>query len=607
MAPPSKPLPPSPLVMYAALASLIALHKNNLAFAFCGEMGAYLYGEGAPTWTFEILLLSAPHATMTKIKRSIIMIDPNHFVDLPTSNSLCYYPRQSYRSADFFVIIITIPSTPHPVDCIQLVNGFPVAPFSFLLLQKLQEWDHVNSLANEYLSQESPPAVTRSTQEKEWTLAHELLCMLRTFRARNLRHYPHFDPALHTSSNERAARFLTVHSSYRKEWLRMGFLTQKPPIGHDVRPKAPSASSQASFPKPHNGQPVGSASLQVGSSNHQATAAMAAQETTPKAGSPLVVNGQPRTELASSTNAKAGPSSLSNTISSTTTSSQKPNRTQPSSSPPVTNSTTPANAAAGSSNRKEKAKDKPPRITFMQIRRLAAHTAVAILRSQGFECAIFGSMACRLYGNPRIPNDVDILVIPPPSQIDITQEDIKDLIVAQNPSQFVLKAAKDPEATYRVLYFTVSAKPSSSATPTTLAAPPPRSKSSKVDILLPGIMHLPSLLPVHITWKAELPLVPYDVLVLQKLQGWDDHRNAEEERYRKKAVVDVEDLQWILDVGISRHMRRGRSRMGERWSDRELFVEEFETLSRARVRAFCAEFPRFGQVWNALGFDTREA
>jgi hypothetical protein len=43
-------------------------------------------------------------------------------------------------------------------------------------------------------------------------------------------------------------------------------------------------------------------------------------------------------------------------------------------------------------------------LSVMQIRSLAAQTTVAILRELGLSCAIFGSMACKLYGNERIPN-----------------------------------------------------------------------------------------------------------------------------------------------------------------------------------------------------------
>lgn len=49
---------------------------------------------------------------------------------------------------------------------------------------------------------------------------------------------------------------------------------------------------------------------------------------------------------------------------------------------------------------------RPRRTKFsvMQIRSLAAHTTVAILAELGLPCAIFGSMACKMYGNERVPN-----------------------------------------------------------------------------------------------------------------------------------------------------------------------------------------------------------
>ena len=42
--------------------------------------------------------------------------------------------------------------------------------------------------------------------------------------------------------------------------------------------------------------------------------------------------------------------------------------------------------------------------SVMQIRSLAANTTVNILAELGLPCAIFGSMACKIYGNQRVPN-----------------------------------------------------------------------------------------------------------------------------------------------------------------------------------------------------------
>jgi hypothetical protein len=185
-------------------------------------------------------------------------------------------------------------------------------------------------------------------------------------------------------------------------------------------------------------------------------------------------------------------------------------------------------------------------------------------------------------------------VLPSPES-SYTQEDIKAAIVSADPDHFVLKAARDPAATYRVLYFCLSASTSASTA---------RSCSSKVDILLPGVMHLPALPTSLIEWKNELPVIPFSVLILQKLQGWDDHRNAVEERYTEKAPVDAKDLAWLIGGGgrnaaVLRDLKERRP-----WNDRTFFSEEFERLSRDRVISFCEAYPQHINVFRNLGFAT---
>ena len=41
----------------------------------------------------------------------------------------------------------------------------------------------------------------------------------------------------------------------------------------------------------------------------------------------------------------------------------------------------------------------------------------------------------------------------------------------------------------------------------------------------------------------------------------------------------------------------------ELWSDRMMFSEEFETLSRMRVRDFCETNTGLRDAWRAIGFD----
>lgn len=217
---------------------------------------------------------------------------------------------------------------------------------------------------------------------------------------------------------------------------------------------------------------------------------------------------------------------------------------------------------------------------------------------------------------------------------------IKALIVqhASPNYHFILKAARDPSATYKVLYFVAKPRPSSDVisrdsmnhdTTTndndaaddddnisqefTSPVRIPRRFSSKVDILLPGIMHLPALPTSMITRLSSLPLVPFPVLLLQKLQGWADHSVATEARYRRKISVDSRDLEWCLNSrNVKRHLlqyvsngRQGRQEecLKELWSDRRMFNEEFEALSKVRVREFCEVYTGLREAWKAIGFD----
>ena len=123
----------------------------------------------------------------------------------------------------------------------------------------------------------------------------------------------------------------------------------------------------------------------------------------------------------------------------------------------------------------------------------------------------------------------------------------------------------------------------------------------KVDILIPGIMHLPALTDVHITWNGGLPNVPFAVLLLHKLQGWDDHRHmhSEPKKYAKR-LVDAQDLQLLLEM--REHVEPLEA--SRPWSDRALFSEEFEALCLPRVRDFITLYPAAREGFRLLGLLT---
>ncbi|KAK0431811.1 hypothetical protein EV421DRAFT_1852111 [Armillaria borealis] len=202
----------------------------------------------------------------------------------------------------------------------------------------------------------------------------------------------------------------------------------------------------------------------------------------------------------------------------------------------------------------------------------AAADAVRLLRNSGYPCAIFGSAACYLYGNQRLPNacipslDVDILV-----SSSAEAEVIKDTLVNQDPLHFYLKRARTPGATYQVLWYRQRLD----------IGDKDITRQSKVDI-------------------EALPLVPLEVLLLHKLQGWHDHSIAPEPHKRRKQTADIADIRCTLKIVLRSLTGAERS-----WARVALsfFQEEFQHLTMDRVKLFCSAFPDCRDNWYQLGFE----
>jgi hypothetical protein len=146
-----------------------------------------------------------------------------------------------------------------------------------------------------------------------------------------------------------------------------------------------------------------------------------------------------------------------------------------------------------------------------------------------------------------------------------------------------LTLPKDPAATYRKLWYRQA-----------YLGP-----TCKVDVLIPGTMHLPNLPPTHSILIDGVPLVPFSLLLLHKLQGWDDHRLAEEAYKRGKLPQDAADIRRLLGMEVLvKELVKSKP-----WADRVLFSEEFEELTRRRVKDYCAEYPKYVRRWRGLGFE----
>jgi hypothetical protein len=172
----------------------------------------------------------------------------------------------------------------------------------------------------------------------------------------------------------------------------------------------------------------------------------------------------------------------------------------------------------------------------------------------------------------------------PDSSSLLSAQDLKDLILNTNPRNFYLKLPRDPTATYRILWYRRYY----------LGA------ECKVDILVPGTMHLPCLPCSRVTYLEGIPVAPFSLLLLQKLQAWDDHCKAEDAHKKAKRLQDAGDVKRLMALKVPMRTLLGAGHGV--WEDEVLFSEEFINLTRERVRSYVDAFPDRTEEWRALGF-----
>lgn len=181
-------------------------------------------------------------------------------------------------------------------------------------------------------------------------------------------------------------------------------------------------------------------------------------------------------------------------------------------------------------------------------------------------------------------------MLPLVSPFQVEQEWIKKQLVAQN-KRFFLECAKDPNAKYRVLYYRFEQR---TALPPNLG-----DRRFKIDILLPGIMDLPHLSQNQINYIDGLPVVPFIVLLLQKLQGWDDHLNCAEIHKFRKHTTDAQDIKNLLEIAPGMLLMK----MVKPWDERGILSSGFQQASVERIKRFCQSFPETMNRWLLLGFE----
>ncbi|KAJ7117268.1 hypothetical protein C8R43DRAFT_902189 [Mycena crocata] len=210
-----------------------------------------------------------------------------------------------------------------------------------------------------------------------------------------------------------------------------------------------------------------------------------------------------------------------------------------------------------------------------EVENVACATVSAFLRA-GIRSCLVGGMACSIYGNERVPSDVDIVCLTEAH----TQAELKNILIAKDPS-FYTVASKDPFATYRVLYYRLGYR-----------------RSCKVDVLMPGIMNIPAVPIARIVSRrrrSDLPLMPFLPLLLLKLQAWMDHGVAEKYHLRAKQPVDVRDIDELLHVAVSKYGVNLKT-------DGKWLPDSFLKAAAKRVKAYAKEFPESAEHWADIGF-----
>ena len=158
------------------------------------------------------------------------------------------------------------------------------------------------------------------------------------------------------------------------------------------------------------------------------------------------------------------------------------------------------------------------------------------------------------------------------------QEELKRRIASANP-KFYLIQSKDPFATYKILWYRVGHR-----------------RSCKVDILQPGIMNIPLISTDKIEYINNLPVMPFSLNLLMKLQGWEDHKNSPKFHHNQKQFMDINDLNRMLPIAVA----RGAKPRMETW-----IPEDFIRIAEIRVKEYVRLYDNSRKHWEHLGFETQ--
>ena len=171
----------------------------------------------------------------------------------------------------------------------------------------------------------------------------------------------------------------------------------------------------------------------------------------------------------------------------------------------------------------------------------------------------------------------------------LTPEEIKKRLVSADPL-FFLVPSTNPRNTYKVLWYNLRA--------TSSYLPPLH--ACKVDILVPGILNIPSMPKRYVVYApiTDIPVMPFITVLLLKLQGWADHRVSYRMDLRSKQHVDVRDIYELLRISARNKEMHLRN---ESW-----LPESFVTAGKRRVAEFVCVHSDSAVHWEQIGLTTTD-
>lgn len=92
--------------------------------------------------------------------------------------------------------------------------------------------------------------------------------------------------------------------------------------------------------------------------------------------------------------------------------------------------------------------------------------------------------------------------------------------------------------------------------------------------------------------RFKIPVAPFEIVLLSKLQGWNEHRLSHVPYYKSKQYADVDRIRNMLKIS-------------PKFIDCESLPPDFFREAQEQVYTFVRQHPNTKASWRDLGFSVR--